>query len=168
MSNTQTARRRRVLGLFTRSGLAGLAVGAATVIGCAQAWSKDAPAVGGQYVSLAPVAAPIVLDGQLINYIFITVQLNAAPGVDVTKLRAREPYFRDALVRAAHRTPFVKPGDYTHIDEAALKRRLMAECVRIAGPGQIIDLKILSAQAQKLTGLPKGPQQRPPARDPVP
>jgi hypothetical protein len=126
---------------------------------------KDAP--DGQYVNLSPVAVPIVLKGQLINYIFVTLRLNVAPFTDASKLRDREPYFRDAFVRVAHRTPFVKPGDYSHVNEAALKSAMMAESARIAGPGVVTSVDIVSAQAQRLTGLPRdeGP---PPPRAPIP
>ncbi len=113
---------------------------------------------GGQYVNVSPVAVPIVLNGQLINYIFITLRLDLAPFADASKLRDREPYFRDALVRAAHRKPFVKAGDYTHVDEGALKSTMMVESARIAGPNVVTGVEILSAQAQRITGLPQGPE----------
>ncbi len=130
--------------------------------------SKDPKeADGGQYVSLSPVAVPIVLKGQLINYIFVTLRLELSPSVDASKMRDREPFFRDAFVRAAHRTPFVKSGDYTHVDEGALKAAMMAQSARIAGPGAVASVTIVSAQAQKLTGLPhaEGPTQ---PRAPIP
>ena len=115
----------------------------------------------GQYVNISPVAAPIVLRGRLINYIFVTVRLNLAPNVDGSRMRDKEPYFRDALVRAAHRTPFVKPGDYTHVNEPMLKAALMAQAVRIAGPGVFTGVEIMSAQPQKVMGLPKGDRPAP-------
>ena len=128
---------------------------------------KGKEAGGGQYVNISPVAAPIVLNGQLINYIFVTVRLNLAPTVDAQKMREREPYYRDALVRAAHRRPFVKPGDYTHVDEPALKAAMMAESARVAGPHVVTSVEILSSQPQKITGLPRpsGPSA---PRTPVP
>ena len=36
----------------------------------------------GQYVDLQPVAMPVVVDGQLVNYVFVTVRLNLAAGAD--------------------------------------------------------------------------------------
>ena len=50
---------------------------------------------------------PIVVDGQLVNYVFVYVRLNLTSGANATRLREKEPFFRDALVRAGHRTPFV-------------------------------------------------------------
>ena len=128
---------------------------------------KDSKEGGGQYVNISPVAAPIVLNGQLINYVFVTVRLNLAPNVDALRMREREPYYRDALVRAAHRKPFVKPGDYTHVDEPALKSAMMAEAVRVAGPHVVTSVEILSSQPQKLTGLPR-PEGPAAPRSPIP
>jgi hypothetical protein len=110
---------------------------------------------GGQYINISPVAVPIVLNGQLINYIFVTVRLNLASNVDALRMREREPYYRDALVRAAHRHPFVRPGDYTHVNEPMLKSAMMTESARIAGPRVVTSVEILSAQPQKVTGLPR-------------
>src|SRR5690349_10869581 len=72
----------------------------------------------GQYVDLSPVALPIVVDGRLVNYVFAYVRINLTLRANSVKLREKEPFFRDALVRAAHRTPFTKAGDYSTVDEA--------------------------------------------------
>lgn len=123
---------------------------------------------GGQFVNISPVAAPIVVNGRLINYVFVTIRLDLAPSGDPIRLRDKEPYFRDALVRAAHRRPFVKPGDYTHVDEAALIRTMMGEAQKIAGPGQIAKIEILAAQPRRVLGLPAPPDAQPAERPPVP
>jgi hypothetical protein len=59
-------------------------------------------------------------------------------------------------VRAAHRTPFTVPTDFTRLDEPALKRALQAEAVRIAGPRAIAGVQIVSQKPQRVRGLPKG------------
>ena len=109
----------------------------------------------GQNVTLSPVALPIVVDGRLVNYVFVTIRLDLAPLANVSKLREKEPYFRDALVRAAHRTPFAIPGDPNHIDEAALKRTLAAEAARIAGPRAIASVQIVRKAAQRMVVIPR-------------
>ena len=85
------------------------------------------------HVDIAPVALPVVVKGQIVNYIFVGVRLNLAPMANVQKLREQEPFFRDALVRAAHREPFTKADDYLVIDEARLKAVMLKEGVRIGG-----------------------------------
>ncbi len=98
----------------------------------------------GQYVDLLPVGLPIVVDGQLVNYVFVHVRLNLAAGADTSRWRAREPYFRDVLVRVGHETPFTVPGDYEKVDAARLAAVLMREARAITGPGVIGSVVVTS------------------------
>jgi hypothetical protein len=109
----------------------------------------------GQYVDLSPVAMPVVVDGQLVNYVFVYVRINLTSAANSVKLRAKEPYFRDALVRAGHRTPFTKADDYMAIDTAKLTSALYREATAITGPGQVRSVVVTSQAPQKHTGVPK-------------
>lgn len=126
------------------------ALGLAVLAGSARASEKDVKdATAVQYVNISPIAAPIIYKGKIVNYVFLTTRLVLKPGADAIRLRDREPYFRDALVRDASRHPFLKPGDYVHVDEGAVIRTLRADAERIAGPGQIAGVEIVSAQARR-------------------
>ena len=95
---------------------------------------KAEPAAdNGTYVDLAAVGVPIIVDGRIANYVFVQARLNLGPGQDAMKLRAMEPWYRDALVRAAHRAPFVNPSDLNVVDDRRLKAVLLAEARRISG-----------------------------------
>lgn len=107
----------------------------------------------GQNVTISPVALPIVVDGKLVNYVFVTIRLELFPLVNSSKLRDKEPYFRDALVRVGHRTPLTLAGDYTKIDEVRLKAVMMREAIAIAGPGSIKSV-VLVSQAPKTLRVP--------------
>jgi flagellar basal body-associated protein FliL len=98
----------------------------------------------GQYVDLQPVALPVVVDGQLVNYVFVSVRLNLASGADTPRWRAKEPYFRDALVRAAHETPFTLATDYDKIDVAKMTASLMKAATAIAGPNVVRSIAVTS------------------------
>jgi hypothetical protein len=106
-------------------------------------------------VLMDPVAMPIVVDGKLVNYVFVTIRLRLSPNADPIKLRAMEPYFRDALVRAGHRTPFVRPDNYTTLDDVRLKAALLREAAAIAGPGMVASAQIIREQPKHVDGLPK-------------
>lgn len=125
--------------------LAAIAIGAG---GPAMAESDKKPVQSDQSVTLATVALPLVIDGQIANYIFVSVKLQLTPSADSSALRDKEPYFRDALVRAAHRTPFVRAGDFNHLDETRIKAAMYREAVAIAGPGKIQSVAVLSQTAQ--------------------
>lgn len=123
----------------------------------------------GQYVDISPIALPIVVDGRLINYVFVTLRLNLAPSASAPAQRDKEPYFRDAIVHAAYRQPFVVPTSYTQIDVKALKARMMAEAARIAGPGVVISVDLVGdPQPKRVSGLPRPRGLAPVERAPIP
>jgi hypothetical protein len=116
---------------------------------------KDEKTPVGQYVDLSPVALPIVVRGQLVNYVFAYVRINLTNGANSVKLREKEPFFRDALVRIGHRTPFTKANDYSSIDEAKLAAALTREATAIAGPGAIKSVVVTSQSPQKRITMPR-------------
>jgi hypothetical protein len=124
----------------------------ALAAGAAFGQAKEA----GNYVDLAPVPMPIIVNGRLVNYVFVYARINLATGADTPRWRDKEPYFRDALVRLGHRTPFTLPSDYTRLDEARLKSALFQAASAITGPGVVAGVEILPGGGpMKRTGLPK-------------
>ena len=111
----------------------------------------------GQYVDLAPIALPIVLNNRLINYVFVHVRINLSGSADAPKIREKEPWFRDALVRAGHRTPFTKATDYTVIDEARMKATLMREAALIIPARNLASVTLVSQVPKQRNGLPRPP-----------
>src|SRR6185312_1167860 len=129
-----------------------LGLALASGAGAAVAESKSS----GQYVDLSPVPLPIIAKGRLANYVFVYVRINLAAAADTPHWRDKEPYFRDALVRLAHRTPFGLPGDLTRIDQARLKAALYQAAVAITGPGVVTSVDILPGGGpMRRIGLPK-------------
>lgn len=117
--------------------------------------TEPPPKDAGQYVELLPVALPIVADGRLVNYVFVYVRINLVGSANPAPLRAREPHFRDALVRAGHRTPFTLATDYSKIDAAKLAATMMREGAAIAGPGQIKSVVVTSQQPRRRVATPR-------------
>ena len=109
----------------------------------------------GQYVDLQPVALPVVVNGQLMNYVFVYVRINLTSAANASKLREKEPYFRDALVRLGHRTPFTLPSDLGKIDTLRLTASLKQEVVRIVGPGQVLSVVVTSQAPRRRISTPK-------------
>jgi hypothetical protein len=135
--------------LRRRTLLAALPIG--LVAGSALAQNNEA----GQFVDLAPVAMPIVVDNHLVNYVFVYIRINLTPAANLPAMRDKEPYFRDALVKLGHRTPFTRPDDYTQLDVARLRASLYQAAVAIAGPGMIANIQILPGGGpMHRTGLP--------------
>jgi hypothetical protein len=107
-----------------------------------------------QSVTLSPVALPIVVDGRLANYVFVTAKVLLTPQADVIVLRDKEPYFRDALVRDAHRTPFVLRNDYNHLDDARLKAALYRDACAIIGRGNVAGVQVVNEIPQHWLAAP--------------
>lgn len=115
----------------------------------------------GQYVDLQPVGLPIVTKGQLVNYVFVYVRINLTSGANAAKLREKEPFFRDALVRAGHRTPFTDPNDFSQVDAARLTATLTRDAAAITGPGQIRSVVVTSQAPRRRVRM--RPAERPAA-----
>lgn len=124
------------------------------VAGVAQAEGDKKSDKVGQYVDISPVALPIGVDGRLLNYVFATVRLNLSSGADSNKLREKEPYFRDALVRAGHRTPFTLASDYNRLDQAKLKAALMREAAALVGASNLASVTVVSETPRRRISNP--------------
>jgi len=108
---------------------------------------KEGDAPVGQYVDLAPIALPVLDGRKLKNYVFVSLRLNLAQRADPQKWRDKEPYFRDALVRAAHRAGLNAPSEWSQLDEARLKALMKAEAAKITGPGVVASVTLNNPQA---------------------
>ncbi len=135
-----------------------LALTVSAIAGVAQASGPPAgggSTTAGQNIDLAPVALPVVANGRVVNYVFLNIRINLSPGADVARFRAREPYLRDALIRAGHRAPFTNPRDYTRIDEARVRAVLLQQAAAIAGPRAITSIVFTSQTPRSHYGLPR-------------
>jgi hypothetical protein len=134
-------------------GTLALAGAAATTASAASGKPAPAAATGPLALNIAGVGLPIISDGRIRNYVFVTVRLTLGGGQTPETMRAKEPYFRDALVRAAHRTPFVLADDWTRIDDAAVNAMLMAAAPALSGPGSITQVEVALQSPRRRTGM---------------
>jgi hypothetical protein len=120
----------------------------------AQASGKGDPKTSGpSHLELAAIGLPVIVGGKIKNYVFVQVQLLPTPGADLIKLREKEPYYRDALMRAAHRAPFNSAADWTQLDERRLEATLLAEARRISGPKSFQAAELLKQTPRRRTGM---------------
>lgn len=114
----------------------------------APALAAELPPTPAPTLLMNPTPLPVTQKGRLVNYIFVTLRLSCRPGADMVRIRAKEPFFRDALVRAAARDSLAE-ADNVHVDLAKLRAAIIRDSAAIVGPGQIIDVKIVKQEAQK-------------------
>lgn len=116
---------------------------------------KDGKGDVGQYVDLQPVGLPIVSERRLVNYVFVNIRINLTTAANAARLREKEPFFRDALVRAGHRTPFTNPADLSSVDVPRMTASLLRDVSAIAGPGQIRSIVVTSQAPRRRLRPPK-------------
>ena len=104
---------------------------------------------------MSPVGLPIVVNGQVVNYVFVTLRVKLSPKADPNEMRALEPVLRDALVRTGGRAPFVRPDNYMTVDRPRVIRTLVAAADAAAGKGAVVSAEVVKEQAQRYSGLPK-------------
>jgi hypothetical protein len=142
--------RRDILALGT------LAVAGAAASSAAAAGPTESESTANPSLNIAGVGLPIIADGRIRNYVFVTLRLTLGTGQTPEMMRAKEPYFRDALVRQAHRTPFVLADDWTRVDSAAISAWLMRAAPAISGAGSIAAAEVALQTPRRRTGVRQG------------
>lgn len=112
--------------------------------------SAEAPAQPASF-NLTGVGLPIIVGGRVRNYVFAELKLYLGEGQTLDAVRAKEPYLRDALVRAGHRTPFVLADDWNQLDAAALSASLIRAADSLIGKGAIARVEVVSQAARRRT-----------------
>lgn len=127
--------------------------------GAAAAASPTEASSGGKTPEAAPalglpgLGLPVIADGRVRNYVFVSLKLHLGAGKTLEQMRLKEAFFRDALVKAAHRTPFTVPGDWTRLDEGRLSAALIAAANTISGRGSVTRVEILNQAPRRRAGM---------------
>ena len=95
-------------------------------------------------LAVAGVGLPIIAGGRVRNYIFVSLRLHLGRGQTAERVRTKEPYLRDALTRAAYRTPFTVADDWNVIDVAAMSASLMRSATTLVGRGAVTRIEVFS------------------------
>lgn len=112
--------------------------------------SAETPAQPASF-NLTGVGLPIIAGGRVRNYVFVVLKLHLGQGHALDAVKAKEPYLRDALVRAGHRTPFVLADDWNQLDAQALSASLIRSADTLIGKGAIARVEVVSQAARRRT-----------------
>lgn len=138
-----------------RRNLIAASIAVPALAGALPASAADRPSPGAS-LAIAGVGLPIVSGGRLRNYVFVSLRLHLGGSATPESMRPKEAYLRDALVRAAHRTPFVIEDDWTRIDVGALSASLMRSAASIASRGAVTRVEVVSQAPRRRTGVRAG------------
>lgn len=90
------------------------------------------------------LAVPVVRDGQLVNYLFVSIRIEIAPNVDLWRTRERAHFLRDALVRASHAQDLSSPEDTNALNEARAIQVYRAAAVQALGERAVAGVSIVA------------------------
>ncbi len=109
----------------------------------ASARSMDAPYL----------AVPVVRNGQLANYLFVSIRIEIAQGVDLWQTRERAHFLRDALVRASHSNDLADPNDNNVLNEARALEVYRAAAVQTLGERAVSGISIVATYSSQGGGV---------------
>lgn len=118
---------------------------------------KEGEGVVSRDVDLVPVAAPIVVNGVVRNYVFVTVRVTVTAAGDPDKVRQAEPLLRNAIVGVVNGTSMGRQDNYNLVDARRLIAALSVQFPAILGKGQVRSITIPKQQPKNVLQMPKRP-----------
>jgi hypothetical protein len=122
-----------------------------------KASSEGESEAGGRNMDAPYLAVPVVRDGRLLNYLFVSVRFNIAPGVDLWRTREKAAFLRDALVRASHATALADANDPNALDRGRAIALYSGVARQVLGERTVQSVSIISSYSSR-----GGPPSEPP------
>ncbi|PIB94697.1 flagellar basal body-associated FliL family protein [Caulobacter sp. FWC2] len=92
---------------------------------------------------LGSMTIPIIANGRIVNYVFVAMTLKLKEGADAAALKDQEPMLRDAIVRAAYKTPFTRADTWKEVDGPRLTSFVLSQCGVLLGKGKVASVEIV-------------------------
>ena len=99
------------------------------------------------------LAVPVVRNGHLVNYLFVSIRIEIAQGVDLWRTRERAHFLRDALVRASHSNDLVDPNDSNVLNEARAIEVYRAAAIQALGETAVGPITIVATYSSQGSGI---------------
>lgn len=117
-------------------------------------------------LDLSGIGLPVLQDGRVMNYVFVRVRINFNPGISRPDIEAGEPFVREAMLRAAYRSPLNTGTDLMALDPKKLEAQTLGAARAVYGAPRIRSVEIRDQKPQKrLYSTPaSGTQSRQPIR----
>ena len=92
---------------------------------------------------LGSMTIPIIANGRIVNYVFVAMTLKLTSGTEVESFKDKEPALRDAIVRAAYKTPFTRADTWKEVDGPRLTAFVLGQCGVLFGKGKVASVEIV-------------------------
>ncbi len=99
------------------------------------------------------LAVPVVRNGQLVNYLFVSIRIEIAQGVDLWRTRDKAHFLRDALVRASHANDLVDPNDSNALNEARALEVYRAAAIQALGENAVGPITVVATYSSQGSGI---------------
>lgn len=161
MKRSQAVARAIAAAMIASTLLAGLAVSnSATASGggghgeAAKGKGKtEDPELSSRSMDAPYLAVPVVRDGQLVNYLFVSIRLEIANGVDLWETREKAHFLRDALVRASHANDLADANDSNALNEARAVEVYRAAAVEALGARAVSRVSVVASYSSQGSGI---------------
>lgn len=97
-------------------------------------------------VSMPILVAPVVVNGELRHYVFLSVTLELSSDEHKDMMLEKIPYLQDAFLRDVHRATVARESEPTLVDEDGLKARLIKVSDATVGAGIVKAVQLLNAE----------------------
>lgn len=111
------------------------------------------PALSSRSMDAPYLAVPVVRDGVLVNYLFVSVRIEIAQGVDLWRTRERAQFLRDALVRASHANDLAAASDDNALNEALAIQVYRAAATQALGERAVSGVTIVATYSSQGSGI---------------
>src|SRR5690606_6897383 len=118
-----------------------------------KAKAEEGPTVSARSMDAPYLAVPVVRDGQLVNYLFVSLRIEISPSVDLWRTRERAHYLRDALVRASHSADLADPHDNNALNEARAVEVYRAAAIAALGERAVAGVSIVATYSSQGGGV---------------
>jgi hypothetical protein len=99
------------------------------------------------------LAVPVVRNGQLVNYLFVSIRIEIAQGVDLWRTREKAHFLRDYLVRASHGNDLVDPNDSNALNEARALEVYRTAAIQALGENAVGPITIVATYSSQGSGI---------------
>lgn len=96
-------------------------------------------------LDMPPLVAPVVVNGELHRYVYLSVSLKLNDDNQKPMMLAKVPYIQDAFLREVHGASIAHDNDPAVVDEAALIARLVHACDTVVGAGVVKTIELRNA-----------------------
>lgn len=92
---------------------------------------------------LGSMTIPLIVGGRIVNYVFVAMTLKLTSGAEVESFKDQEPILRDAIIRAAYKTPFTRADTWKEVDGPRLTGFVLSQCNTLFGKGKVASVEIV-------------------------